>query len=247
VAKKTVDDYIEDLDEFVSKNIKKIPYGRLQVWKDLVFEPNETIKSEMKNASLMGGAKDVAVSSLVYIIAMALYFAEFMGFFFLLAFIPIVLGTSGGLWGCIYPIIIAVLIAIAIIIACVLFCVIGWLFYSGVEFLLARLFGGKGDYTTHAYLEALSTASMAVALTPFMLLYLIPCLFLCVGVIAQPFMMLIGIYNIYLRHLIVRQVHGLDRNKSIAVVLIPIVVGFVLAGALYIGFLLISIVAGGKS
>ena len=244
MAGKTLDDYVKDLDDFVSKNIKKIPYSRLQVWKDLLFEPLPTIKSESKNASLMRGAKDIAVADLAYTIIVALYMAGYMGFFFALALIPALsMGGAGGLGACIVPAVIGVLIVIAGIIALVLFGVIGWLFTSGVEFLLAKLLGGNGEFKVHAYLEALQSAGMMTALVPFMALYLIPCFLLCIGIIAQPFMIALSIYNLYVRYLIVKQVHNLTRNKAIATVLIPVIVSFVLVIVFYFSLFALNIVA----
>jgi len=244
LAGKTLEDYVKDLDVFVSRNIKKIPYGRLQVWKNLLFEPLPTIKSEVKNASFMGGAKDVAVASLAYMIIIALYMAEYMGFFFGIALLPVLfVGGTKGIGACIVPAIIGLLVVIALIIASSLFAVFGWLFSSGLEFLLARLLGGNGEFKVHAYLEALSNAAMMATLVPVMALYIIPCFLLCIGIIAQPFMIALSLYSLYIRYLIVKQVHNLPRNKAIAAVVIPVVVFFVLAVIFYFGLFALNVVA----
>jgi len=245
LAGKTLDDYVEDLDIFVSENIKKIPYDRLPVWKEMLFNPLQTIKNETKNASLVRGAKDVAVSSLAYFIIVSLYMAVYMGLMFGLMLIPLVLTNKGGLGACLAPLAIAVLIVIAIFIALVVLTVIGWLVHTGIEYAIARLLGGNGEYTVHAYLGALSNSAILTAFVPLMALYLIPCLVICVGVIVQPVMMALGLYSIYIRYLIVKQVHNLTRNKAIAVVLIPIIVDAALVIIFYFGIFLIDIAAQG--
>lgn len=242
---KKLDDYAEDLDKFISKHIKKIPYDRLPLWKEMLFRPRQTIKNEMGNASLAIGAKDIALASLAYLVIIALIMAEYMGIFIGLMLIPILAsGVSSGLGGCIVSLVIVVLIAIAVIIAFIIFSIIGWLFYAGIEFLLARVFGGKGEYRVHAYLESILNAATLTAMVPFMALYIIPCFIFCNAII-QPFMMAVGLYTMYVRYLIVKQVHNLDRNRAVAVVFIPLVFFVVLLLIFYFGMFLVDIVANG--
>lgn len=228
MAGKDVDNYIEELSGFVDNIIKKIPYGRLSVWKDMLFEPSKTIKSEMKNVSLSRGAKDIAVSSFFYSIVLVLLLGIFMGIFLGIMLIPVTL--TGGINACILSIVIAVLIVIAIIIFMVLFCIFSWLVYSGIEFLLARLLGGTGEYAANAYIEALQSAAFLVMMTPFVAVSMIPCL----SLFTQPVMIALAMYNLYVRYLIIKYVHNLTRNKAIAVVLIPVLVVTALVIAFYV-------------
>ncbi len=238
MAEKNVDNRIEGLSGFVENIIKKIPYERLPVWKDMLFEPSKTIKSEMKNASLSRGAKDIAVSSFFYSIVLVLLLGTFMGFFLGITLIPLTL--AGGINACVWTIVVAVLIVIAIIVFMVLFSIVSWLGYSGIEFLLARLLGGTGRYTANAYLEALQTATLLVMMTPFVAVSMIPCL----GLFTQPVMMAFAVYNLYIRYLIIKYVHNLTRNKAIAVVLIPVLVAIALVIIFYVLYFGLIIAAG---
>ena len=243
MAGKTLDDYVNDLDKFVSRSIKKIPYERLPLWKDMLFRPDQTIKGEMKNASLATGAKDIAVASLANLAVIALFMAEYAGIFVGMMLIPL-LATSGsaGLGACMLPLGIAVLVILATVVAFVIASIISWLFYAGVEFVIARLLGGKGEYNVHAYLESILNAALMAAMLPVMALYIIPCFLFC-NAIVQPFIMVLSFYTIYVRYRIVKQVHGLERNKAIAVVLIPVILVMALVVVFYLGLFALNIMA----
>jgi hypothetical protein len=233
VADRTVNGYANELDEFVSRNIKKIPYKRLQVWKEMLFRPAETIKDETKNASLARGARDIAVSTVAYTIVIALYLAEYLGFFFAIALLPLLF--TKGIGYCIMPIVIGLLIAIAGIIGFAILGIVSWLLYSGFEFVIARYLGGKGEFRVHAYLEALPTAGMMAAMVPFMALYLIPCVAFCIGTFVQPIMMFLGFYVVYIRYLIVKKVHNLERNNALLAVAVPTLVVTIVVFAIGFG------------
>ena len=214
----------------------KIHYERLKVWKELIFRPNETVKKETKNASFARGAKDIAVVSFIFSMIMIIIYALMFGFFFLLALLPI-LGIASGQILSVLLFFVAILIGS--VICSILFSIIGWLFYAGFEFVLAKILGGVGTYKIHAYLAALQSAGLMLVTIPFSIISLIPCM----GMLIYPVTMLIAIYGVYIRYLIVKQVHHLSRNRAILVVISPVIllVGFLVA--LYIGLFFLGLLA----
>lgn len=167
----------------------------------------------------------------------ALLFGIFFGVLFLMA---LIIGSGKGAGGAILNVgLVLIAIAVGTIIAATLLAVIVWLAYAFVEFVLAKILGGSGSYRAHAYLTALQGAGFGAATLPLFFLYFIP----CVGTILYPISILIGIYSVYVRYLIVKQVHSLSRNRAMLVILIPILV---IVGAFilfYVGLLLLSLIA----
>ncbi|MBI5036570.1 YIP1 family protein [Candidatus Micrarchaeota archaeon] len=89
--------------------------------------------------------------------------------------------------------------------------------YGGISYAVAKLLGGKGDFTTHYYLPALfvvpvSVLSMAANIVPFAGMFL--------G-------LLVGIYSLYLTTLAYREAHGFDNLKAITTWAVPWIMGIV--------------------
>ncbi len=96
---------------------------------------------------------------------------------------------------------------------------LGFLIGAGILWIIARLFGGTGQYLTYAFLLSLfyvplTAASSVLGLIPFL-----------GGLIA----FVIGIYSIYLAILATASAHRLDMGRATWVVLIPLVVAIVLS------------------
>lgn len=219
VEKNTTDRFISKLDDFASRIIEKIPYERLKVWKEMLFRPAETIEEEAKNASLARGAKDIGVVNFFTILVMLFALALVVGFFLVLLFVlyAIESKTNGFVNGLLTGAAIVILAAVAILVGGTLLFILRWLANAALEFILAKILGGVGSYRTHAYLDALEEAGLSSAMLPFVLINFIP----IVSVIAAPITMIIGIYGMYIRYLIVKQVHKLSTARAVLVVLIP--------------------------
>ena len=104
---------------------------------------------------------------------------------------------------------------------------IGFLIGAGILWILAKLFGGTGQYLTHAFLLSLFYVPLTAAAD---VLGLIP---LLGGLIA----LAIGLYSIYLAILATASAHRLDTGRATWVVLIPVLVAVVLV-------LLLLLIAG---
>jgi hypothetical protein len=91
--------------------------------------------------------------------------------------------------------------------------ILGLLILSGITYIFARLFGGKGGYNSQTHLMALYTAPIIVLTT---ILSLIP----TVG----PFIsVLIALYSIYLLILVLKTVHKFSTLKAIGTWLAPMI------------------------
>jgi hypothetical protein len=231
--------FVSKLDEFANWVTEKVPYGRLKVWKELLFKPTDTIKEEGKNVSLARGARDVGVVTFFMILIM-LFAVALVGGFVLVLFLVIYAISSKPvtfLNGLLAAVPVAILAAVAILVGGTLLSILRWLAYAALEFILAKILGGVGSYRTQAYLDALEEAGLSCAIMPFALVGFIP----VVSTMAAPVNMVIGIYGMYIRYLIVKQVHKLSRNRALLVVLIPPLLFIV---ALVIFYLLLLFLAG---
>lgn len=121
-----------------------------------------------------------------------------------------------------------------------IFLVFGGSFFlgAGIEYLLARLFGGTGTFLIHTYAMSLvaiplDTAGIVALIIP------------VVGILV---LLGVGIYSTVLMVLAMQSAHHLPTGKAVAVVLIPSAVSFLLycaSMALLFSFLLI-LVAGSR-
>ncbi len=152
----------------------------IELWKSAVMSPKETFAKEKANASIMGGAKQLAVGGAI---------AGFVTGLF--TFNPISMVVMSILFAIIMPI--ALLIG------------------TGIYWIFAKLLGGKGSFSAQYYVTALYAAPLSI-----------PGAIPIVG-------MLVGLYEIYLAFLTIREVHELSTGKTIAVLLIPALIVIVLA------------------
>lgn len=112
---------------------------------------------------------------------------------------------------------------------------IGFLIGTGILHLIAKLFGGSGEFGRFSYLSAayqapLGILSALLALVPF------------VGGCITP---LIGIYQIVLAYFAVKVEHQLTSGKAIMVILLPLIIVLVLFGCLF--FSLFGVLMGLQS
>jgi len=115
-------------------------------------------------------------------------------------------------------------VSIAGTIGSIIFSIIGFLLFTGLLHLTARIFGGRGSYGTYTYLIASFYIPLSLISS---ILVLVPFVGICVGPI-------ILIYDIILAHFATRVEHGLSAGKSVFVVLIPVILILGLLGCLII-------------
>ena len=112
--------------------------------------------------------------------------------------------------------------------------VISWFIYSAVQFILAKILGGKADFKTHAYLTALTEAGSGWVVSLLAVFSLVP----CVGWVLRPIAMLVSFYSIFLNFRAIKIAHDLDTPRAAAVVLVPIVISVVALIFLFLAFYL---------
>ena len=207
--------------------ISRARFNRLSLWKNVLFHPTATFAEELKAPSLARGAMDIFISYFALAIILLTVYAVIVAVIFIFIF-----AVSGFQNPLTLLLLLGAEIAIVLVASVFLSLVslLGWLFQSGVDFILARLFGGKGSFTPHAYLYALSMAAFIASYLPLFVLTFIPCL----GMIVSTLGIALSIYHVYLRYKAVRMVHGLGQWPAIAVILIPSILIFVTVILAYI-------------
>ncbi len=101
----------------------------------------------------------------------------------------------------------------------IIFALAGFFIGAGILYLLAKIFGGTGDFLHHSYVLALVSVPLGVVDA---ILGVIPILGLLVS-------LAVGVYAIYLAILAMSSVHRLTTGKAAAVVLIPVGIAVVLS------------------
>lgn len=90
---------------------------------------------------------------------------------------------------------------------------IGFLIGTGILHLIARLFGGQGEFGRFAYLNAAFQAPLGILMTLLSLVPLVGCISLFVA-----------IYQIVLSYFAVKVEHQLTSGKAITVILLPLII-----------------------
>ncbi|MDD5172270.1 MAG: hypothetical protein PHF60_04515 [Candidatus ainarchaeum sp.] len=223
--------------EYVDKVIDFIPYKRLAEWKKFGLDPLPKVS---KPDSIMQRIKDIYVMLIITL------------FFRLLGMLPAL--VIGGAFFVIYSIL---LLGIPLIILAAVLGVIFvlWLLspvfimlYSLVEYAVAKLLGGTGNYTMHFNAGVASSLAAFTFELPLLIVYvplgwlmMIPCLGYLFMIAAFPLSMLmlaIGLYGIYLKFTSFRKLHELTTGKAAAVVIVPIVLWIMALIALVVMFYL---------
>jgi len=91
---------------------------------------------------------------------------------------------------------------------------IGFLISSGIYFVVAKLFGGTGEFEEQTYLLATFTAPMTIVNS---VISLVPLLGLCIS-------FFLFIYQIVLTFFAIKVSHNLTTGRAVGVVLIPIAI-----------------------
>lgn len=116
--------------------------------------------------------------------------------------------------------------------------ILGFLIGVGILFLIAKVFGGTGEFGRYSYLIAAFAAPIMIVSS---LLGLIPVVGGCIG-------FLLWIYEIGLAYFATKVEHNLTQGKAIAVILLPIALIILLAicGVVALGGLAAAIFSGNQ-
>jgi hypothetical protein len=208
-----------------------MPAKAFKTWVSAYFRPAEVFNAEKKNAGGTEIAKILAFIGLVSAVVMGIT-AIIVGVFGL--------GAIAGPGGAALGLAGAVVAAVVGLILYPILMVIGGFIGSGIYYIIAKVFGGKGDYMEQTLGLALITGGYVLITAPFQILTLIP----VIGVLFSLAIMLVGIYSLYSQYRLIKEVHKLSSMRAAAVVIIPIIVIVALI-MLMIGFLTVAGVASG--
>ncbi len=189
------------------------------LWIDSLTKPVATFKKERKNANISQGALHIAAAGIVTGFISGLYQMIFG-----------ILGAasaSAGLGG--------VTVFLMTLILTPIFSVIGWLIVSGIIYIFALLFGGKGNYKTQSYLYAIYSAPLSIVTT---IIALIPFFGMFIAIIPM-------LYGLYLLTMALKEAHKYTTGKAVLTWLVPILI--VIMIAVIIGVAVIAFLLGGMA
>lgn len=167
-------------------------------WRDALTKPKETFKKEKKNASLSEALKNIGLAGLIAGVIQAIA----------------VLALSASLF--------SVVFAAASIILMPIVSIVAMFIGSGVLYLLAKVFGGKGDFNTQTYLFSLYQAPIILIAS---LVSFIP----FAGTII---VFVIELYALYLLTFALKETHNYSTGRAVATWLVPMVILIVITVAL---------------
>ncbi len=161
-----------------------------KTWLDALIYPKETFRAEKEGASLGDALNNIAVAGLIAGIVFGLISGLLLGLFgFVIGIIT-------------FPIIV----------------IISFLFESLIFFILAKILGGKGDFSTQTYLISLFTAPLVVL----SLVGLIP-------IMGWVLYIPIVLYSLYPLTIALRESHGFSTARANLTWLIPrLIIGLII-------------------
>ncbi|MFH1199451.1 MAG: Yip1 family protein, partial [Candidatus Micrarchaeota archaeon] len=162
-------------------------------WVAVLTKPKETFAAEKANASLKEGAIHLAIGYGIYGLITGILMA------FAPSLFPGIPGMAAG-----------VTAIITTPISYTLFGVAATAILTVFMMAIAKLLSGPGGFAQMYYLGALYIAPMAIL----QVLTFVP-------TVGSLVMLLIGIYMLYLKTLMIKEVHGFSTGKAVAVWLIP--------------------------
>jgi hypothetical protein len=237
-----LDDWKDKYLVYVDRVTALIPYRRMGVWKEFFFKPAETVSKNIDSITQrLIDLYFVMAVSLILGIASALPSIALM-----LVFNPLGSILGGG--------IILLIVAAGLLLMPVL-----GLLYSALEFVVAKILGGKASFTAHfnaSILPGLATfvimLPLTIAIIPVRWLSAIPLVSCCTLVLLLPvylFMMVIYLYGLYLKYVAFKEVHKFDSLRAIATIFIPMMLLVALLVVLWLLFYLalITVLLGSMS
>ncbi|NYZ74311.1 hypothetical protein H0O00_04150 [Candidatus Micrarchaeota archaeon] len=216
------DDWKEKYLGYVDSVINFLPYKRMAQWKDFGLDPLSKVS---KPDSVMQRVKDIYVMEIYSIL------------FGVLAGLPllVIYGIAFAFLS-VFMFGIPLIFLAALLVAWLLLLILSPVFtilYCLVEYAVAKMVGGTGDYNTHFNASVASGLAAFTFELPLMVAYIpigwalvVPCVNYLVMIVAFPLNMLrmaINLYGIYLKFTSFRKLHELSDGRAAAVVIVPIV------------------------
>ncbi|MCX6770115.1 MAG: YIP1 family protein [Candidatus Micrarchaeota archaeon] len=213
-AKTGNSDIIAQFEGICMRVASAIPILLFKTWVSAYFHPVETLEKEKANISAMRVVKSAGLLGLIIGV---------------LVMIIIVISTlMQGQATQIIAAIIAGIIAIALYIVIV---ILGMFVMSLIYFVFAKLFGGKGSYMPQTVGLTFVGCGTSLIRLPLTILGMVPCVGFVFSLISLP----IAIYGFYSEYRVIKNVHGLSRNRAIATLLVPwIILGVLLVIAVLV-------------
>ncbi|MGC8923851.1 MAG: hypothetical protein ACP5KJ_01500 [Candidatus Micrarchaeia archaeon] len=202
-----IDELITIYLSYVDKIISYIPYKRVKVWKEFFLKPEEKLESSITSTSSI--IVDLYVMSLL---------SMFIGLLNPLVIILIAIN----------PLVFVIVLALFLLLP------ILYILHSLLEFIVARIVGGKAGFRVHLNASVLPLLGMWAVLLllsiiqiPIGILSYIP----VISCIVTPFIYLISgitmilyIYTLYIKFIAFKKAHGISGIKSAAVVIVPLLI-----------------------
>lgn len=162
----------------------------MQLYIDSFLKPGQTFAAQKANADLGKGVMNFAIGGLISGVVM----------FILFAITSLAQGNILGL-----------VVGAVYIVAMPILVVILELIFLLVPFVLSKLAGGTGSYTSLFYLTSLySVVALALSAIPMVGFF-------------------VSLYTIYLFYLVVKESQGLSQNRALVVVLVPLILAIIVA------------------
>jgi len=194
-------------------------------WINVLIKPKEVFAEEKANASLGKAIKIIFVAGIITGIFQVI--ASFILFAFFETTFHRAISSYDTFFG--RALSLPEYLTLSFV-SSIIFALIFFLIGSGMYYIFAKLLKGKGNFTTQTYLVALVSA---------------PCMVIVAAINIIPFMgmilsLFVGIYELYLLTLALREVHQYSTGRAILSWLIPAIVLVVIAFVILImGFFIL--------
>jgi hypothetical protein len=207
----------EQLEDFADSIVGYVNYDRLALWKEVLFHPDKTFKEELGKGSYMRAAKDVFVSAIPLNLFYGLIVLLYIGLFGIVLLPSLFMVGSGvGIGGLAGFVLLIFLFILAFVMY--LFYPVFLLFInSAALFVIARIFGGRGNLKDHIYLSALVNSGSYLIVLASLLISLIPCIGSILGIPAI-------IYMLYLKYKALMVIHDYSGTKSMATLAVSMLI-----------------------
>ena len=201
------------------------PIPAFKTWISAYFRPAAAIKSTP--ASLGAAAKNLAIAGFLVGLVSGIAALVAMSIGGAVAGSAVRGGTGSLIGGGIGFAGGVIALVLMMVLAPIIYVIAGFA-GSGVYFIIAKILGGKGSYTSQTHAFALVLAGATLLTLPFQLLGIIP----FIGGIFSLATMVVGLFALYSYYRTIKEVHQLSSSRALAVVLLPVIIAVVLLVAL---------------
>jgi|GEM_PF-3452362 len=215
----------------VDKVASFIPYKKVKTWRDFFFNPAE-VSSKSKDEGILPIVIDYYVMGFLnFVISLLSMIAPIIVSTILTAGFGIIEGV----------------VLFALMLGFFLISPILSLLYAVLEFIIAKILGGKASFSKHLFASFMPVLSTFIILLPLNLLSIllnwltfIPAIGLACSCITLPIsivMSLVYLYSMYLKYSAFKEVHKVSSGRAILIVVIPFIIVLAALIIVYILFL----------